>query len=156
MRNRIKRIINSVLRLFHRPPADTGVVTAEAVAWAIEAANKTRAANGAEKLDSEKLPYSAFVGDSERCVLAKLFNFACKVRPRATFTSVLDVREGEGWVVEMRGHREAADTLARALGTQVKHLGAGHLSHVELPQAVARIAVAFDARELSDEFVVTH
>lgn len=153
MRNRIKRIITRLRTLFGLRPKDNGEVQADAVAWAIEAANVARTVGGAESLTSDKLPYSAHVGNARECVLAKLFNFSCSIRPEPVEgLSNEDMRNGEGWVANMAGQPEAAEALARALGTKAKHLD-NDTSKVPLPQPVARIATAFDNHTLPSEFV---
>lgn len=133
-------------------PKFNGEVTGEIVAYAIEAANRARAAGGADPIPTEKLPYSEEVGNAEHCVLAKLFNFECTVRPSSG-----DDAEGRGWyAIIPDDSKDAALALAEALDTEAVGRGYGVLGYgyrVNLPEEVGIIAWTFDQMALPLECV---
>lgn len=136
-------------------PVDTGEVTAEAVAFAIEAANSARIAEGVDTWDRDQLPYSTHVGNAQNCVLARLFNFDCQVRPGMFASESVESDGADGWGVRVPAkHKKAAEALAKALGTKIEYSGyegAPDLDTygVKLPASVARIALEFDRHENS-------
>lgn len=153
-----------------KPIQDSGAVHAASVAWAIEAANIARTKGGAKRLTSDRLPYSTHEGNSQHCVLAKLFNFDCMIKGFMVVSDwnndnnqpLGDDSRTSGWGVGMSADKQpAAKALAKALGTTVLNnytLDPPDVDDptaivVPLPAAIGRIASDFDKRRLPAHFV---
>lgn len=125
-------------------------VSAEAVATVVNAANSVRADNGEPLI--EGLP-AGERQDSARCVLARAFNFDCHVDGFADDYSVNPALAGVWFAAFAPEHEPQAHALAEALGTGTIEGAPGYYSEtvlIELPEPVARIAVAFDAGEFGE------
>lgn len=113
------------------------MVSPEIIARAVNIANDLRSFFGEPPIDD--LP-KGIPSESDRCILARAFNFDCKIHP-------VGINKTGSWVASFDGHYAEATKFAALLGTTVKSIvreNKSTLNRVEIPTEIAEIARQFD------------
>lgn len=135
--------------------AEEQVLSGEAIAEAVNAANLFRQIYGEPLIDD--LP-KAIVRDDENCVLARAFNFNCRI------SGWDDTKRRPEWAKDSKGYiwgvmfnkedMDKAKALAEILGTSEYIYNNPHASwcQVLLPAKIAEIAEQFDSGLLDAKY----